>query len=112
MQIDNTNKEFMQAVDIVLNQHKSLFLTGRAGAQDTGLHRAAEPTAANSPCVHTVRRSRGLTDIASRRYNSDVSGKQSEPAQRDLPAAGRSRCCPARKVFSPARTLPFSGVLE
>jgi hypothetical protein len=38
------------------------------------------PTAANSPCVHTVRRSRRLTDIASRRYNSDVSGKQAEPA--------------------------------
>jgi len=35
MQIDNTNKEFMQAVDIVLNQHKSLFLTGRAGAGKT-----------------------------------------------------------------------------
>lgn len=35
MQIDHTNKEFLQAVDIVLNQHKSLFLTGRAGSGKT-----------------------------------------------------------------------------
>lgn len=35
MQIDNTNKEFTQAVDTVFNQRKSLFLTGRAGSGKT-----------------------------------------------------------------------------
>jgi ATP-dependent exoDNAse (exonuclease V) alpha subunit len=35
MTIDDTNKEFTQAVDIVLRQRKSLFLTGRAGSGKT-----------------------------------------------------------------------------
>jgi ATP-dependent exoDNAse (exonuclease V) alpha subunit len=35
MQIDNTNKDFSHAVDIVLNQKKSLFLTGKAGSGKT-----------------------------------------------------------------------------
>ncbi len=35
MQIDQQNKEFMQAVDVVINKRKSLFLTGRAGSGKT-----------------------------------------------------------------------------
>ena len=35
MQIDNVNEEFYQAVDIVFEQRKSLFLTGRAGSGKT-----------------------------------------------------------------------------
>jgi ATP-dependent exoDNAse (exonuclease V) alpha subunit len=35
VQIDSQNKEFTQAVEIVLNQRKSLFLTGRAGSGKT-----------------------------------------------------------------------------
>ena len=35
MQIDETNKDFSHAVDVVLHKRKSLFLTGRAGSGKT-----------------------------------------------------------------------------